>query len=83
LRSIGNCNVTLGKPYDRVVVAGLVMGCNCSWNVVSVYSGLGKVTYGRPCGDRSAINDQCQSLGFVIVTPREAGSVVVEEGWFL
>ena len=58
MRSIGNCdecncNVTLGKPCDRVVVAGLVMGCNCSWNVVSVYSRLGKVTLGRAFRDRS------------------------------
>ena len=49
LRSIGNCNECncngmLGKPCDRVVVAGLVMSRNSSWNVVSVYSGLGKVT---------------------------------------
>jgi len=49
VRSIGNCNgcncnVMLGKPCDRVVVAGLVMSRNSSWNVVSVYSGLGKVT---------------------------------------
>ena len=39
-----NCNGMLGKPCYRVVVAGFVMGCNCSWNVVCVYSGLGKVT---------------------------------------
>jgi len=35
-----------------VVVAGLVMSRNSSWKVVSVYFGLGKVTWGRPSGDR-------------------------------
>jgi len=49
MRSIGNCNecnciITLGKPCDRVLVAGFAMSRNSSWNVVSVYSGLGKVT---------------------------------------
>jgi len=49
VRSIGNCNecnciITLGKPCDRVVVAGLVMSRNSSWNVVRVYLGLGKLT---------------------------------------
>jgi len=31
-----------------------------------------------PCGYQSAINEECQSLGFVIVMPREAGPVVVD-----
>jgi len=49
MRLIGNCNeynciITLGKPCDRVVVAGLVMSRNSSLKVVSVYSGLSNVT---------------------------------------
>ena len=57
----------LGKSCDRVVVAGLVMSFNCSWNV-SVYSRLGKVTYGRAFRDRSVFVNKCVNLLVVIVT---------------
>ena len=68
----------LGKPCYRVVVAGFVMGCNCSWNVVCVcILGLAKLRKAETRGGRTAINEQCQSLGFVIVMPREAGPLVV------
>jgi len=37
----------LGKPCgNRLVIAGFVMECNCSQNVVSAYPRLGEVTQG-------------------------------------
>ena len=39
--------------------------------------GLVKLRKAETRGGRRAINEQCQSLGFVIVMPREAGPVVV------
>jgi len=40
--------------------------------------GLAKLRKAEVCGGRSAINKQCQSLGFMIVMPREAGPVVAD-----
>ena len=64
-----------------MVVAGLVMSRNSSWSVVCVYVALGKSRKAEGCGDRSTINVQCYSLGFMLVMPREAGPVVVDWWW--
>jgi len=77
----------LGKPCgNRLVIAGFVMECNCSQNVVSAYPRLGEVTQGwnllRSIGN---CNEECQSLVFVIVMPHQGRTrggwlVIVEVG---